>query len=104
MPMSYVAKKLAISPQGVKGLEKSEEDETISIKSLKKAAKALNCQLHYVLVPNNKSLQEVIFKRINQIAEDVEKFMSLPDKKNEGFSKEKLIKDLISDLNYKLWE
>jgi predicted DNA-binding mobile mystery protein A len=55
------AKKLNCSRINAIGLEKREENGTITLKTLKNAAAALNCRLVYALVPE---------KPLNQIMED----------------------------------
>src|SRR5712671_3155759 len=46
------ARKLGIRPQSVDALERSEANEAIQLKTLRRAAEALDCTLVYALVPN----------------------------------------------------
>lgn len=59
--------RLGMKPQSVADLEKSEASGTIQLKSLRKAAEALDCTLVYALVPNS-SLEGTVQKRARGIA------------------------------------
>ena len=61
------AKRLGIRPQSVEALEKSEAEGTIQLKTLRRAAEALDCTLVYALVPNT-SLEDAIDARARKIA------------------------------------
>ncbi|HEY5131439.1 MAG TPA: mobile mystery protein A [Bradyrhizobium sp.] len=61
------AKRLHIKPQSVEALEKSEADGGIQIKTLRRAAEALDCKLVYALVPNT-SLAGAVDARARKIA------------------------------------
>jgi predicted DNA-binding mobile mystery protein A len=61
------AKRLKIRPQSVEALEKSEANGSIQLKTLRRAAEALDCTLVYALVPNT-SLDEAVCARARKIA------------------------------------
>jgi predicted DNA-binding mobile mystery protein A len=61
------AKRLHIRPQSVEALEKSEADGAIQLKTLRRAAEALDCTLVYALVPNT-SLEGAVRERARKIA------------------------------------
>ncbi|MDR6661285.1 putative DNA-binding mobile mystery protein A [Tardiphaga robiniae] len=61
------AKRLNIRPQSVEALEKSEANGAIQLKTLRRAAEALDCTLVYALVPNN-SLEGAVSARARKIA------------------------------------
>jgi predicted DNA-binding mobile mystery protein A len=61
------AKRLAIRPQSVEALEASEASGAIQLKTLRRAAEALDCTLVYALVPNT-SLQDAVHSRARNIA------------------------------------
>jgi predicted DNA-binding mobile mystery protein A len=61
------AKRLAIRPQSVEALEKSETNGSIQLKTLRRAAEALDCTLVYALVPNT-SLEGMVRARAHKIA------------------------------------
>ena len=56
-----------MKPQSVADLEKSEAYGTIQLKTLRKAAEALDCTLVYALVPNA-SLEDAVRTRAREIA------------------------------------
>ncbi len=59
--------RLGVKPQSVADLEKSEAHGTIQLKTLRKAAAALDCTLVYALVPNA-SLEDAVRTRAREIA------------------------------------
>jgi predicted DNA-binding mobile mystery protein A len=61
------AKRLDMRPQSVEALEKSEANGSIQLKTLRRAAEALDCTLVYALVPNS-SLEGAVRARARQIA------------------------------------
>lgn len=61
------AQRLQIRPQSVAALEKSEATGSIQLKTLRRAAEALDCTLVYALVPNT-SLDGVTRTRARKIA------------------------------------
>jgi predicted DNA-binding mobile mystery protein A len=110
MPMSFLAKKMNVSPQAIAGLEKSEIDETISLKTLRNIAANMNCQLHYALIPKDNSLKKTLERQASikarHIVNEVDKSMSLEGQKvkTKTASIKLLTKDLINNPNSKLWE
>jgi len=109
MPLTFVANKLNISEQSVNQLENNEAFETISLKSLRKLAEAIDCELHYAIIPRERSLQKIIKKRAEfkarLIIKEVNKTMELEDQKieNSENSVKLLTKDFTENLNKNLW-
>jgi predicted DNA-binding mobile mystery protein A len=60
MPANYPAKKLGLTQQGFDALERSEAAGTIMLKSLKRAADAMGCDLVYALIPRSGSVRTII--------------------------------------------
>jgi predicted DNA-binding mobile mystery protein A len=60
-------RRLAVRPQSVEALEQSEASGTIQLKTLRRAAEALDCTLVYALVPND-SLAGAVAARARKIA------------------------------------
>ena len=52
MTTAELAARMGVSQSRVSQLERAEPDGSIRLSTLERAAHALNCQLHYVLVPN----------------------------------------------------
>jgi predicted DNA-binding mobile mystery protein A len=61
------AKRLDMRPQSVEALEKSEANGSIQLKTLRRAAEALDCTLVYALVPKS-SFGGAVRARARQIA------------------------------------
>lgn len=51
MAATHLAARLGVATSTVTRLEASEADDTISLATLRRAAEALGCELHYALVP-----------------------------------------------------
>jgi predicted DNA-binding mobile mystery protein A len=61
------AGRLKIRPQSIEALERSEADGAIQLKTLRRAAEALDCTLVYALVPKS-SLESAVSSRARKIA------------------------------------
>jgi predicted DNA-binding mobile mystery protein A len=61
------ARRLGVRPQSVEALEASEASGAIQLKTLRRAAEALDCSLVYAIVPND-SLEGVVRARARRIA------------------------------------
>lgn len=51
MSSSVVAARLGITASGLRKLEQAEASDAITLATLRRAAAAMDCELHYVLVP-----------------------------------------------------
>ena len=71
MSMQQLGNKLSISKQGILDIEKREKDGSITIKSLREIARALDMQLVYGFVPNDGSLDALIEKRATELATQI---------------------------------
>ncbi len=71
MSMLQLGNRLAISKQAVLDMEKREMQGSITIRSLKEIANALDMQLVYGFVPNDGSLDALIERRANQLAKNI---------------------------------
>ncbi len=67
MTTSQLARRLNIAQSSVSSLERSEIDDRITLQALRKAAAALDCELHYVLVPRT-SLSAMIDTAADKLA------------------------------------
>ncbi len=61
------AQRLGVRPQSIEVLENSEANGTIQLKTLARAAEALDCTLVYALVPNS-TLEQAVAARARKIA------------------------------------
>jgi len=71
MSMQQLGNRLNISKQGVMDIEKREKDGSITIKSLREIARAMDMQLVYGFVPNDGSLDALIEKRATELATQI---------------------------------
>ena len=68
MSMQQLASRLNITKQGVMDIERREKDGSITIKSLRTIAQAMDMRLVYGFVPNDGSLEALIEKRATELA------------------------------------
>jgi predicted DNA-binding mobile mystery protein A len=67
MAATHLAARLGVTTSTVTRLETSEADDTISLATLRRAAEALGCELHYALVPKQ-SLADTLESRALTLA------------------------------------
>jgi predicted DNA-binding mobile mystery protein A len=68
MTTAQLGRRLGIAQASVVGMEKSEAEERIQLGTLRRAAEALDCELHYVLLPRT-GLQARVQQRRETLAE-----------------------------------
>ncbi len=102
MTMAQLGAKLNITRQGVKRIEESEANGTITLKSLKDVASALDLKLVYALVPRAGTIDDLIEAKANHLAQKIvsrtNQNMKLED---QGIGNDKLaesIKELASEI------
>ncbi|MCY4379447.1 MAG: mobile mystery protein A [Candidatus Dadabacteria bacterium] len=71
MSVRQMAERIGIAQQSAARLEKNETNDAITLKSLRKAAEALDCRLVYAFVPNDGSLRNIVRKRALRKARDI---------------------------------
>ncbi len=110
MSIQQLAGRMGVAKQSVARLERNEADDSITLKSLRKAAEALNCRLVYVLVPEEGSLQAIVQKQALHKAKDivsaVDHSMQL-EAQGVGNLQQKIketAEELAKNPNSKLWE
>ena len=97
MSMQQLGNKLNVSKQGVMDIEKREKEGSITVKSLREIARALDMQLVYGFVPNEGSLDALIEKRATGLATQIvmrtSNTMKLEDQANSKKRIEAAIKE-----------
>lgn len=68
MTTGQFARRLGVAQPRVSALEKAEADGVVTLKSLRQAAEALDCDFVYALVPR-KPLEQVVRDRARDVAE-----------------------------------
>ena len=72
MSVRQLGERLGVSQQSASRLEINEVEDSITLKSLRKVAEALDCRLVYVLLPNDElGLQGLINKRAFTKAKEI---------------------------------
>lgn len=102
MTMAQLGSKLNITRQGVKRIEESEANDTITLKSLKDVANAMDLKFVYALVPKNGTIDDLINEKSRKLAQKIvlraNQNMKLED---QGIGEEKIsktIKDLANEI------
>lgn len=95
MTMAQLGAKLNITRQGVKRIEESEANGTITLNSLKNAANAMDLKLVYALVPKDGTINNLIQLKAESLAKKIvlrtNQNMKLED---QGIGDEKIAKTI----------
>jgi predicted DNA-binding mobile mystery protein A len=98
--LEQLGKKLSVTKQAVTAIEKREQDGSITLKTLREVAKALDMQLVYGLVPNDGSLEALIDRKAKSLATEIvlrtSNTMKLEDQENSGQRIEKAIEERMA--------
>ena len=112
MSQEQLGKKLQITRQSVQELEKRKKEGTITLKTLKEVAKAMDIQLVYGFIPNQGSLEALIEKKASELATRIvmrtSNSMKLEDQQNSDKRLQKAIKErtrmLVNEMPKILWD
>lgn len=106
MSMQQLGNKLNVSKQGVLDIEKREKEGSITIKSLREIARAMDMQLVYGFVPNDGSLDALIEKRATELARQIvmrtANTMKLEDQANSKKRIETAIKERAAAIKHEM--
>ncbi len=111
MTTAQLAKRLGITQPSVVGLEKAEASKAITLETLERAARALDCTLVYALVPRN-PLETTVHERASEKARarlrTISHSMTLEDQRvreeDEHEQLERLVKKLLEGPGSALWD
>ncbi|MDR3476862.1 MAG: mobile mystery protein A [Gammaproteobacteria bacterium] len=112
MSAEQLADRLGLTRSRINQLESAEIHDAVTLRSLKEAANAMECEFVYAIVPKNQSsLEDIIKKRAEQIANErvtrVAHSMSLEAQSVDADilkrQKDELTQSLIENLNKKFW-
>ena len=110
MSVRQMAERIGITQQSAARLEKNEANDAITLKSLRKAAEALDCRLVYALVPNEGGLRDIVrrqgLKKAGDLVGPVDHSMML-EAQGVGDRKEKtsqIADELARNPDTKLWD
>lgn len=112
MSMQQLSNRLSITRQSVQEIEQREKDGSITIKSLREAAKALDMQLVYGFVPADGSLEALIDRKAKELATQIvlrtSNSMKLEDQENSKQRIEKAIEEraaiIKNEMPKTLWD
>ena len=110
MSAAAFARRLGMSHAGVHKLESAEAADAITLASLRKLAQALDCELHYALVPRT-SLAQQLQDRAQTVAKErlrpIAHSMALEDQAVQGAlhtrQLERAVNELLEGSGRKLW-
>ena len=106
MSMRQLAKRLDITKQSVQEMEKREKSGSITIKSLREAAEALDMELVYGFVPKDGSLNALIDRKACELATRIvsrtSQSMLLEDQEVSYERQQKAIEERTAQLIYKM--
>ena len=102
MTLEQLGNKLSISKQGLLDIERREQEGSVTIKSLKEVAKALDMQLVYGFVPIDGSLDALIERRATELASRIvlrtSNSMKLEEQENSQKRIAKAIKERAEEI------
>lgn len=106
-----LAKRLGVSQPRISQLETGEKNGSVTLKTLREAAEALNCELVYALVPTQ-PLDELLRERAALVADRqlrrVSHTMVLEnqglDRRGTAAERERLIEELLKGNPKRLWD
>jgi predicted DNA-binding mobile mystery protein A len=110
--LEQLGNKLSITKQSTQALEERESEGSITIKSLREAANALDMQLVYGLVPKDGSLAALIERKAKELATQIvlrtSNTMKLEDQENSPERIEKAIEEralaIKNEMPKTLWD
>ena len=111
MTTAQLARRIGVSQPRVVAIEKAEKNASITLDSLERAARALDCQVVYALIPR-KPLNDLVEERVRIVAEkrlqSIQHSMALEaqsiDKSDEEEQLKRLSERLMKKAGSELWE
>lgn len=112
MSLRQFGERLKITAQSVKEIEEREAEGSITLRSLRQTANALDLDLVYFLVPREQSLEALIKKRAMQVASSIVlRTSNTMELEEQGVSSERIAKavrskaeELIRTMPRYLWD
>jgi predicted DNA-binding mobile mystery protein A len=110
MSATAFARRLGMTHAGVRKLENAEASDSITLASLRKLAVAIDCELHYVLLPRT-SLKQQLENQAQRVAKErlrpmVHTMMLENQAVQESSTQlqlEQIVKDLLEGSRRELW-
>jgi len=106
MSLRQLGNRLQIAPQSVKEIEEREANGTITLKSLRDVANALDMQLVYGFISKHDSLEQMIEKRAKELAKEIvmrtHNTMTLEAQENSAERIEQAIAQKTAEIKYEM--
>ena len=106
MSLRQLGNRLHIAPQSVKEIEEREANGTITLKSLRDVANALDMQLVYGFISKHESLEQMIEKRAKELAKEIvmrtHNTMTLEAQENSTERIEQAIAQKTAEIKYEM--
>lgn len=106
MSLRQLGNRLQISPQSVREIEEREANGTITIKSMRDVANALDMQLVYGFISKHDSLEQMIEKRAKELAKEIvmrtHNTMTLESQENSAERIEQAIAQKSAEIKYEM--
>lgn len=102
MSLRQLGCRLAITPQGMKKIEGSEAEGSISLNALREAGNALNMKLVYGFIPKDGSLEMMIERKAADLAKQIVMRTSVTMKLEGQENAEQRIAEAIADMTVEL--
>jgi predicted DNA-binding mobile mystery protein A len=106
MSLRQLGNRMSITPQSLKEIEEREKEGSISLKTLKDAANALEMELVYGFIPKEDSLEKVIERRAHEMAKKIVSrtsvSMKLEDQENSKARQKEAVEELAGELKREL--
>lgn len=112
MSVEQLANRLGLTRARIVQLEKAEANDAVTLRTLRKAADAMECELVYVIVPKGKSTLETIInnraaliadERISRVAHSMALEKQSLDENTLESQKQALARSLAEHPDKKLW-
>ena len=109
MSIRQLAERIGVTQQAISKLEEHELDDSVTLKTLRRAAEAMDCKLVYAIIPNQGNLEDIVrkqaYNKAKSIVEPVNHTMLL-EAQEVGDLHTKITEitdELVNKLNSKLW-
>ena len=109
MTTRQLAERIGVTQQATSKLEENEFDNSVTLKTLRRAAEAMDCKLVYAIIPNQGNLEDIVrkqaYKKAKAIVEPVNHTMLL-EAQEVGDLQSKINEtadELLNNLSSKLW-
>lgn len=100
--LEQLGKKIGVTPQAIKGIEKREQNGGVTINSLNEIANAMDMKLVYMFLPKDGSLEKLIERKANEVAKKIvlrsSTTMKLEDQENSNEHVKEAIQELTDEL------